>query len=308
MRSKITAKFYCPLGVLPRRTAAAALACVLMPLGLSAATLLDTKAIDSAVGFSGKMMPGEVYRVSIPRRDLRVTVQQIPLKTALALGGYAVYQMTSRGALIMGDIPLLESEVKPVQDRFTAAGFDITALHNHLLHETPHIMYLHFMKLGNAVDMSRALHTVLQGTGISFAPHSPAAPTVFPYASQIDSALNVKGTSHDDIYSITVPRPEKDSVDGIVLAPAMGVATSINFQTADGNRLATTGDFVLTSDQVNPVRTALVSHGIEVTALHQHLVGGDPTLYFMHFWAASAPQNVLSGLRAAVDLIRPSSL
>jgi hypothetical protein len=113
--------------------------------------------------------------------------------------------------------------------------------------------------------------------------------------------------SHDDIYSVTVPRPEKDSVHGITLAPAMGVATAINFQTANGDRLATTGDFVLTSDQVNPVRTALITHGIEVTALHQHLVGGDPTLYFMHFWAAASPAALLQGLRAALDVVRPSA-
>lgn len=286
---------------------AALLASPLSPLSLSAATPLDTSGIESAVGFSGKMMPGDVYRVSIPRRDLHVTVDNVPLKTALALGGYAVYEPAQNGALVMGDIPLLESEVGPVQDRFTSAGFEITALHNHLLHDQPHIMYMHFMKIGDAAEMSRQLHNVLQATAISFAPHAASPSSKFEYASQIDSMLKVKGMSHDDIYSINIPRPEKDSVHGIVLPPAMGVATAINFQTADGGKLASTGDFVLTADQVDAVRAALVSHGIEVTALHQHLVGGDPTLYFMHFWAAASPDRVLTGLRAAVNVIRPNA-
>ncbi|HEY9181083.1 MAG TPA: DUF1259 domain-containing protein [Candidatus Baltobacteraceae bacterium] len=286
--------------------AAALLAVIgLLPVRLFAAAPLDMKAIETAAGFSGKTMPGGVYRVSIPRSDLHVSVDKVPLKTALALGGYAVYESTPNGTLVMGDIPLLESEVGPVEERLTTAGFDITALHNHLLRERPHIMYMHFMKIGDAVEMSRQLHSALVATGISFS-HPPASPsTTFEYAAQIDGALKIKGTAHDGIYSASIARPEKDSVHGIVLQPAMGVATGINFQTADEGKLATTGDFVLTADQVNSVRSALVSHGIEVTALHQHLVGGDPTLYFMHFWAAASPQSILAGLRAALDIIRP---
>ena len=194
-----------------------------------------------------------------------------------------------------------------MQERFTSAGFAITALHNHLLRDQPHIMYMHFMKIGDAVEMSRQLHDALQATAISFEHHAASPPSSFAYATQIDSILKVKGMAHDDIYSVSIPRPEKDSVHGIVLPPAMGVATGINFQTADGGKLATTGDFVLTADQVDAVRAALVSHGIEVTALHQHLVGGDPTLYFMHFWAADSPDKVLSGLQATINIIRPGA-
>lgn len=296
------------LCTLPRLImAVAALIIALLPLRMLASPALDTKAIDAAVGFSGKMMPGVVYRVSIPRRDLHVTIDQVQLKTALALGGYAVYESTPNGTLIMGDIPLLQSEVGPVQSRLTSAGFDITALHNHLLNDQPHIMYMHFMKIGDAVQMSRQLHDALTRTAISFASHPPTPTTTFQYAGQIDSMLNLKGTSHDDIYSVSVARPEKDTVHGIALPPAMGVATGINFQTAGDGKLAATGDFVLTADQVNAVRAALVTHGIEVTALHQHLVGGDPTLYFMHFWANAPAQSVLSGLRAALDIVRPPS-
>lgn len=168
------------------------------------------------------------------------------------------------------------------------------------------MMYMHFMKIGDAVQMSRQLHDALEATAISFS-HQPAAPPeTFQYAAQIDGALQVKGTSHDDIYSASVARPEKTSVRGVVLPPAMGVATVINFQTTGTGKLATMGDFVLTADQVNPVRAALVEHHIEVTALHQHLVGGDPTMYFMHFWTAASAQSVLSGLRAALDIVCPA--
>ncbi len=279
---------------------------MLMPLHVRAAAPLDTSAIDAAIGFSGKMMPGEVYRVSIPRSDLHVSVDGVALKTALALGGYAVYESAPNGAIVMGDIPLLQSEVGPVQKQLTASDFEITALHNHLLREQPHVMYLHFMKIGDAAQISRQLHDALRLTAVPFSrpPAGPAAAAQFPYAAQIDGALSLKGNAHDGIYSVAVPRKDTITVHGVTLAPAMGVATAINFQEAGSGRIATTGDFVLTAAQVDSVRSALVSHGIEVTALHQHLVDGDPTLYFMHFWAAGPPANVLPGLRAAVEVVR----
>lgn len=269
-----------------------------------ASPALDTSAIQNAIGLTGKMMPGGIFRVSIPRDDLHVTVDRIRLKTALALGGYAVYEPLQQGALVMGDLPLLQSEVDSVQRDLLQSGFAITALHNHLLNETPHVMYMHYMKSGDPVAISRQLRDALKKTGMSFVHRAAAPAAAFPFATQIDAALNLTGSAHDGIYSVSLPRPEKITDDGTPLPPAMGVATSINFQTAGTNAIATTGDFVLTADQVQPVMRALQSHGIEVTALHQHLVGADPTLYFMHFWAAGSQASVLPGLRAALDLLR----
>lgn len=297
-----------------RRLSWALYLAVLAPAAMALATLhamsapatLDTSAIENAIGLSGKMMPGGVFRVNVPRSDLHVSIDGIPLKTALALGGYAVYESAPGGALVMGDIPLLESEVAPVESRLTSSGFAITALHNHLLREQPHIMYMHFMKIGDGAELARELHSALQATSFSFAPRAPSAAAPFAAAAQIDSVLRLHGMAHDGIYSVSVARPEKIVVHGIELPPAMGVATGINFQTVAGGKLATTGDFVLTADQVDTVRSALVSHGIEVTALHQHLVGADPTLYFMHFWGAASPNGVLAGLAAAINIVRPS--
>lgn len=265
---------------------------------------LDPGRIDAAIGFHGKMMPGEVYRVSMPRSDLQVTVDGIALKTALALGGYAVYEAAPKGTLVMGDLPLLEPEVAPVQKRLSASGFEITALHNHLLRDAPHVMYMHFMKIGDAVQISQQLHEALQTTAVSFPSGAakPATPEQFAYGAQIDSALNLKGTAHDGIYSVSAPRKGRVIVHGVTLPPTMGVATAVNFQDDGNGKIATTGDFVLTAGQVDPVRAALVSHGIEVTALHQHLVGAEPTLYFMHFWAAGTPAEILPALRAAIDI------
>lgn len=275
----------------------------LLPIAAPGAGALDTNGIQSAIGFSGKTLPGGVFRVSIPRGDLHVSINGVPLKTALALGGYAVYEATPEGALVMGDLPLLQAEVPAVQRELLGAGFDITALHNHLLNDTPHVMYMHYMKTGDAVAISRQLHQALMHTGVSFV-QSAAAATPFPDPARIDAALGLKGMAHDGIYSVSLPRPEKIVEHGTLLPAGMGVATSINFQTAGRDAIASTGDFVLTADEVQPVARALASHGIEVTALHQHLVGADPMLYFMHFWAAGPPAAVLPGLRAAVDVLR----
>mgnify|MGYP001191868566 CR=1 FL=1 len=272
-----------------------------------AAATLDTSGIDAALGYAGKMMPGDVYRVGLPRNDLHVTVDGVQISTPLALGGYAVYRNEPNGTLLMGDIPLLQSEVGPVQNRLTSAGFQITALHNHLLRDQPHIMYMHYMKVGDAVTMSGELHAALQATTMRPSKRPAVAPKPFPYGAAIDGALELKGLSHDGIYSVGLARPENVSVDGMLLPPAMGVGTSINFQAVDPDRIATTGDFVLIADQVEPVERALRAHGIEMTALHQHLVGGDPMLYFMHFWGLDSPDRILPGLRAAIDIVRPKS-
>jgi Domain of Unknown Function (DUF1259) len=279
---------------------------------LAAATPLDTHAIDSAFGLTGAMQPGGVYRVSIPRKDLQVFVDGVLVKTALALGGYAVYEPAPSGALVMGDLPLLPAEIDTVQKQLSSEGFEITALHNHLLREQPHVMYMHFMKIGDAAEISRQLRAAIMTTGFRNA-HA-VGPTLtlqaeFPNAdaATVDSGLALKGKAHDGIYSVSVARPETITVHGVTLPPAMGVATSLNFEATRNGNIAATGDFVLSADQVDPVRAALVSHGIEVTALHQHLVGADPTLYFMHFWAAGAPSAVLPGLRAAIDIVRPAA-
>ncbi len=273
---------------------------------------LDTTAIANALGRTGKMMPGDVYRVGLPRTDLHVTIGGLSLKPGFALGGYAVYKTESKGTLLLGDMVLLPSEVEAVQRSLESSGFRITALHNHLLNETPHVMYLHYMKVGEAAALSRELEKALAFTKLPPAAPVAATTTAVPataFASEevIEQILGRKGTVAGGVLSIGVPRAEAITLEGMAIPPSMGVTNAMNFQPADGGRVATTGDFVLIASEVPLVESALKAHGFLATALHQHMLGDSPTLYYMHFYAVGAPDAIAGGLKDALSHVNVKS-
>jgi hypothetical protein len=284
------------------------LASMLLSLSATAPTLadqpLDTAAISSALGRSGKLMPGDVYRVGLPRTDLHVTIDGLTLRPGFALGGYAVYKAEPQGTLVLGDLPVLPSEVDTVQSSLESSGFHITALHNHLLNETPHVMYMHYMRVGDAAALSADLARALALTKMPPAPPASAAPpaaTGFASEDVIEQILGHKGTVAGGVLSIGVPRAETISLAGMTLPPSMGVANAMNFEPADGGRVATTGDFVLIATEVPLVQESLKADGFLATALHQHMLGDSPTLYYMHFYAVGTPEAIAGGLKDALS-------
>lgn len=266
---------------------------------------LNTAAIDQALGRSGQRQ-GAVYRLSFPRSDLRVTLQGVAIKPGLALGSWAAFMGSEDHATVMGDLCLLPSEVNPVMRKLRAGGIEIMALHNHLLFESPQVMFLHYMGQGDAAALARSLHAALALSKTPLGkPPGMAAPGAAPaWVHAVESALDRKGTWNGGVLAVGVPRAEAVTVSGMATPPAMGVAESMNFQDAGGGRVATTGDFVLTADEVNPVLTTLAEHQIDVTALHSHMLGDQPRLFFMHFWAVGAPQKVAAGLRGALAHVK----
>lgn len=269
---------------------------------------LNTAAIDHALGMPGQMQ-GDVYRVGLPRTDLTVTVHGIIIEPGLALGSWAAFRKTADHAVIHGDLVLTEPEVNPVISKLQDGGLQITAVHNHLIEESPQLMYVHYWGEGAEATLAGALRAALQVTKTPLtpaAPPAPGAPTPDPGfdAAVIQKALGRTGTVRGGVLAIAVPRPEKIMMMGVELPPAMGMATSLNFQSAGNGRVAATGDFVMIDDEVNPVAKALRAHGIAVTALHNHMLQGSPLLYFMHFWAEDTAPNVAAGLKAAVDLLK----
>lgn len=268
---------------------------------------LNTAAIDQALGLTGQMQ-GDVYRVGIPRTDLSVTVHGIAIKPGLALGGWAGFRHAGNGAVVHGDLVLTEPEINPVISKLQEGGLQITALHNHVLEETPSLMYIHYWGEGAEATLARALRAALQVTKTPLT----SAPAPAPGAAQpdpgfdadaIQKTLGKTGTVRGGVLAISVPRPEKITMMGVELPPAMGMATALNFQSAGNGKVAATGDFVMIDDEVNPVAKALRAHGIAITSLHSHMIHGTPVLYFMHFWAEDTAPNVAAGLKAAVDLL-----
>jgi hypothetical protein len=265
------------------------------------AQALDTAKIDEALGRSGQKI-GDVYKVGFPRTDLHVSVHGLAIKPGLALGSWAAFTGTEGSAMVMGDLVLLEDELNPVMEQLRSSGFEISAVHNHLIDETPHVMYIHYMGHGAASQLAASLRSAL---AVSKTPlEKPAAATEEPtqpaWVKTVEDRVGRKGTFKGGVLSFGVPRADTITGAGMTIAPAAGVAESINFQAADSGNVATTGDFVLTAEEVNPVISELQAHHILVTALHSHMLTEQPRLFFMHFWAVGSPESVGAGIAAAM--------
>jgi hypothetical protein len=262
--------------------------------------------VESALGRKGAIQPGNVMKFGFPRSDLSVKVGGVTLKPALALGGWVAFKEMSAGqAMAMGDLVLTEDEVAPVMRALQAAGVEQTALHNHVLNETPRVMYMHIFARGDASTLARSIHDALALTKTPLGPTSPASPPVAAAIGidtlEIARTLGVAGKSNGGVYQVSVPRRETISENGMEVPPSMGVATGINFQPTGGGKAAITGDFVLHDNEVNPVIRALRENGIDVTAVHSHMLTEEPRLFFMHFWANDDALKLARGLRQALD-------
>jgi len=265
----------------------------------------DWKAVEQALGKSGQLQPGDVFRVGMPRTDLAVTVKGVPVKAGFALGSYAAFKQMGDRAMVMGDLVLLDLEVPAVMSGLFGGGLEVTAVHNHLNEMSPHVMYMHYEGHGDAVQLAKALRQALSASGTPLgASGAVAAVSGGPAldTKQIEQALGRQGRDiGGGVYQITVPRAEAITGMGQPLLPAMGVVTVMNFQpTADG-KAAITGDFVLIDKEVNAVAKTLRQHGIDVTALHNHGLMDTPRLFYMHFWANDDPAKLAQGLKAALD-------
>ncbi|MBD0369922.1 MAG: DUF1259 domain-containing protein [Pyrinomonadaceae bacterium] len=267
------------------------------------ASVADWKAVALALGKEGSVQPGDVYKVSLPRSDLRVTVGGVQLKPALALGSWVAFKKSGNMTMVMGDLVLTEDEVTPVMTKLQEGGVEQTALHNHVLNESPRVMYMHINAMGDAVKIAKAIHDALALSKTPFAATSNGGQSQGAGidTKQLDQIMGQSGKANGGVYQFSIPRAESITENGMEVPPAMGVATAINFQPTGGGKAAITGDFVLIASEVNPVIRALRDNGIEVTALHSHMLDENPRLFFMHFWANADAQKLARGLRVALD-------
>ncbi len=262
---------------------------------------LDTAKIDEALGRPGQKT-GDVYRVGFPRTDLHVSLAGVEIKPGLALGSWAAFAGNDSDATVMGDLVLLENELTPVMKKLRAAGFDITAVHNHVLNETPRVIYMHYMGHGKAAELAKSLRAALAESKTPLdKPAPPAPPGESPaFVKTVEDTLGTKGRFAGGVLSFGIPRSGAITDHGMTLTGTQGVAEAINFQELGPGKVATTGDFVLTAEEVNPVISALEEHDIQVTALHSHMLTEEPRLFFMHFWAVGSTESVAAGIKAAL--------
>ena len=266
---------------------------------------VDWQKVDEAIGRKPAVVAGDVHRYGFARTDLAVTLDGVTIKPALALGGWVAFKAMGGEAMVMGDLVLLETEIKPVMTKMIASGIEITAVHNHLLGANPATFYMHVGGHGDPVKLATAIRTALAESKTPLTPPTAAAPppAVDLDTAQLDQIIGVKGQANGGVYQFGVARRDPVTMDGMAVAPTapLGVATGIGFQPTGNGNAAITGDFVMVSSEVNPVIKALRAGGIEVTALHSHMLDEQPRLFFMHFWANDDAIKLAKTLRTALD-------
>ncbi len=281
------------------------------------AIAIDWPSVDQAMGRPGAMQPGNVYRYAFPRTDLQVAVHGIAVKPAFALGSHVeMLPVGDNDVMFMGDLVMAEAEVSPVLSALQQGGIDLAALHNHLIGETPRVMYLHIGGHGDPVHLAVTIHAALMqsGTPMTTAPSTGPAPDIGLDTKQLDQLLGYAGKANGGVYQFSVPRAEKimdtgmggasmADMDpmGIELPPAIGVATAINFQATSDGKAMVTGDFVLLGSEVGSVSRILQGSGIDVTAVHSHGLTETPRLFYLHFFANDDLAKLAASLRAALN-------
>ncbi|MFL6776249.1 MAG: DUF1259 domain-containing protein [Sphingomicrobium sp.] len=279
-------------------TAAAVALCVSAPA--NAAT--NWTEVDAAMGRPGGVQAGDVHRYSFPRSDLSVTLDGVHILPALALGSWLAFRDMGDQAEVMGDLVLTQQEVNPVLSRLLEGGLTITALHNHLLRSSPATMYMHVHGTGDAVKLAAALRQALAASRTPTGAQAAATPTALALDTKsLDTEMRAQGKAVGGTYQFSFSRAEQISEDGMAVPASLGLATAINFQPTGNGRAVATGDFVMVGSEVPTIIAELRRHGIEVAALHNHLINEQPRLFFMHFWGNGETAALALGLRAALD-------
>jgi mono/diheme cytochrome c family protein len=285
--------------------AASLFAGVLIASAGSALAAPDWNAVTTTMGRDAVEQPGDIHRYNFPRTDLDVVADGVEIKAGFALGSWLSFAPMGDMAMVMGDLVVLQTEVPALVAALSAGGIDITAIHHHLIRAEPFPLYVHVEAMGDAATLATALRAALDATATPTTPPAAAGdePALALDTAAIDGIIGFEGTAGGGVYKFSIPRAEAITANGMEIPNALGLGIALNFQPTEEGQAAITGDFVLTADEVNPVIAALTERGIEVTALHNHMLNDEPRLFFMHFWANADALELARGLRAALDLV-----
>jgi hypothetical protein len=261
----------------------------------------EWSAVEKALGRTGKQDAG-VYKVTFPRTDLHIRIGNTTVEPAAGLTSWMAFRKEGGAVVVDGDLALLEKEVTPVVSTLALNGFEVSAIHNHLLGERPRIMFVHFFARGEATKLATGLKNTLSQSKTPIEPLASEAKPDYD-TKAIEAVMGKAGTVNGTVLSFGFPREHRISTHAVVLPPPMGMATSINFQPSAAG-VAAAGDFVLREAEVDPVITALHAGNVNITAVHTHLLDAEPRIIFLHFWAEGKPEQVAKTLKAALDEIK----
>lgn len=275
-------------------------------VGIQSVSPLDTLAIERVMGTKGKSNNGE-YKITVPQNDLNIEVDGFKIIPAMGLGTWIDFAPVPGGAMVMGDIVLTENDLKPVQQEVIKQGLTITAIHNHFVRNHPNVMYMHIGGSGNTEAMASKAKAVLdkvkevRGNDPSKGNASSEAVNNSLDLVKLDMILQYKGEMSKGVYKYTIGRPDVQLKEhGIPVTTFMGFNTWAAFQ-GSPDHAAVAGDFTMTEDEVAPVIKTLVENGIEVVAVHNHMVHEQPRIFFLHYWGVGNAEQLARGLRAALD-------
>ena len=243
----------------------------------------------------------DVFKVTFVRSDLKVRVGNVLIEPGLALTSWITFKQMGNKAMMMGDLVLLDKEAHSVMPELVSNGIEVTALHNHLVGESPSIMYMHFSGRGDPVKLAKAMKSALAKTKTPLSESKTGQPAVTGVDwSGVEAILGTSGKAAGSLLQYSFSRKEKIAENGMEIPPSMGVATPIGFQKVEDKAIGY-GDFVLLAKEVNPVLKALLKRGITVTAIHNHMLFESPRSFFLHFWGIDKPEKLAKGLKAALD-------
>ncbi len=248
---------------------------------------------------------GGYYRYNLPRRDLSLRIGDVTVAPALALGAWAGFSGKPSDATMMGDLIVTSAELRPVLAELARQRIEVTAIHNHLVGEEPRLSYVHLHGQGSALDLASRLSRVLALTGTPRPVATAPAQRLAIDTALVFKTLGRSGKAQGDVAQVSfVLVPGTVTLHGRAVTPALGYGSPINVQLVSPSRAVATGDFAVTGAKVDGMLHALAAHGIVATAVHSHLIGETPRLYYIHFWADGSLTDVLTGLRAALDAAR----
>lgn len=257
--------------------------------------------VEHAIGKNGTMSPDGILKVGLTRTDLNVTIGDVRLNPAMALDSWVAFQRMGDSTMVMGDLVLTEGEIGPVMDRIVNAGMNVSAIHNTLIGETPHVLDLHIDGQGDPIKMAKTIHDAILLSGTPFNESSYAPPENNDIDKvHLDRLMGYNSTFVDSLYEYQIPRNEPIMNSGMEIPASLDVATSIKFQPLAGEKAAVTGDFALTANEVSLVVRALNDNGIQVTAIHSHMLTESPRLFYLHFWGTGNAYELAKGLNTAV--------
>jgi hypothetical protein len=267
---------------------------------------IDTAAIERITGMKGKANNGE-YKITVPQNDLSIMVDGFKIIPAMGLGTWVAFTPSHDGAMVMGDIIITETDLKPVQQEVIRQGLTITAIHNHFVRNHPNVMYMHIGGSGSTEMMAQKAKAVLdkvkelRGGDPAKAAASSEAVINSIDTERLDEILGYKAEMSKGVYKYTIGRPDvKLTEHSVPVTTFLGFNTWAAFQ-GTSDKTAVAGDFTMLEDEVAPVIKALVENGIEVVAVHNHMVHEQPRIFFLHYWGIGKAEQLAKGLRAALD-------